>query len=146
MIDKPLIEKKLRKIEEFMRELSTVSIESFDEFAGNIVTKRFIERNIELAIENMTDICKHLISGLDLKEPETYAECFDIIANGGVIQKEGIDVFKSMVRFRNILIHAYEGVDDSITYGIYKKRLGDFTLFINSIRSYLHKEDISKLG
>jgi len=102
MIDKPLIEKKLLKIEEFLRELNTVNIESFDEFVGNIVTKRFIERNIELAIENMTDICKHLISGLDLKEPETYAECFDILSNGGVIQKEGIDVFKSMVRFRNI--------------------------------------------
>ena len=55
MIDKPLIEKKLRKIEEFLRELNTVNIESFDEFVGNIVTKRFIERNIELAIESMTD-------------------------------------------------------------------------------------------
>jgi uncharacterized protein YutE (UPF0331/DUF86 family) len=42
-----------------------------------------------------------------------------------------------MVRFRNILIHAYEGVDDSITYGIYKRRLDDFEIFIKEIREYL---------
>jgi uncharacterized protein YutE (UPF0331/DUF86 family) len=72
MIDKHLIEKKLRKIEEFLKELKTVSVGSVEEFKKDIVVKRFIERNIELAIEQMVDICKHCISGLDLREPETY--------------------------------------------------------------------------
>ncbi len=50
MIDRPLIEKKLRKIEEFLKELAIVKIESVEEFKDNIVTKRFVERNPELAI------------------------------------------------------------------------------------------------
>jgi uncharacterized protein YutE (UPF0331/DUF86 family) len=79
MIDQPLIEKKLRKIEEFLKELKIVNIENYEEFKRNIVAKRFIERNLELAIEQMIDICKHLVSGLDLKEPETFAECFEIL-------------------------------------------------------------------
>lgn len=139
MLDKPLIEKKLRKIEEFLRELRTVRIESFDEFKENIVVKRFIERNIELSIEQMVDICKHFISTLDLKEPETYSECFDILAKAMVIPEGTINTFKSMVRFRNILIHAYDGIDDSITYGLYKRHLEDFRTFINSIREYIQK-------
>jgi uncharacterized protein YutE (UPF0331/DUF86 family) len=49
MIDGPLVEKKLRKIEDLLRELRTVSIESFDEFKENVVVKRFVERNVELA-------------------------------------------------------------------------------------------------
>jgi len=42
-----------------------------------------------------------------------------------------------MVRFRNILIHAYDGIDDGITYGIYTKHLKDFKTFIKYIRTYL---------
>jgi uncharacterized protein YutE (UPF0331/DUF86 family) len=139
MIDRPLIEKKLRKIEEFLKELEIVKIESVEEFKGNIVTKRFIERNLELAIEQMIDICKHLVGALDLKEPETFAECFEILAKGGVIPTETVSMFQSMVRFRNFLIHVYDGVDDSITYGIYMRHLGDFRDFIKVTRDYLQK-------
>lgn len=140
MIDKLLIERKLRKIEEFLRELKTIKMGSFEEFRENTIIKRFVERNIELSIEQMVDICKHFISGLDLREPETYSECFEILAKSGVIPEKTVDTFKSMVRFRNVLIHAYDGIDDSITYGIYKERLKDFRIFINSVRGYLQKE------
>lgn len=137
MLDKPLIEKKLRKIEEFLRELNAVSIENYDAFSKNIVVKRFIERNIELSIEQMVDICKHFISALDLSEPESYSECFEILSGAGIIPTETVSTFKSMARFRNILIHVYDGIDDTITYGLYKKRLDDFKTFIDNIRAYL---------
>jgi len=137
MIDKTLVEKKLRRIEEFLRELKNVEISTVEEFKENVITRRFIERNIELAIEQMIEICKHFVSGLDLSEPETYSECFDMLAKEGVILEQSLDTFKSMVRFRNILIHAYEGVDDSMTYGIYKRRLDDFKIFIKEIRDYI---------
>ncbi len=141
MIDKHLIEKKLRGIEGFLREIEVAEAPvDFDSFSKNIIFKRFVERNIELAIEQMTDICKHFISGLDLQEPETYAECFEIIGRSGILEAESVDTFQSMARYRNLLIHAYDGVDDTITYGIYSKRLNDFRLFTSSIRNYLEKE------
>lgn len=144
MIDKPLIERKLRRIEDFLRELKGIEIGSIKKFKENIITKRFIERNIELAIEQMIDICKHIVSGLDLGEPETYAECLDSLVNEGIVSPKKIDTYKAMVRFRNILIHAYEGVDDSITYGIYKRRLGDFRSFVKNIRGYLLNKKFSE--
>lgn len=144
MIDKPLIEKKLRRIEDLLRELNGVEIATIEEFKLNIVVKRFIERNIELAIEQMIDICKHLVSGLDLKEPETYSDCLNSIAKEGIISEQYLDTYKSMVRFRNLLIHAYEGVDDSITYNIYKQRLDDFRAFIKELRSYLGNPDLHR--
>lgn len=140
MIDRPLVERKLRKIEEFLKELEIAKIESYEAFKENIIIKRFIERNLELAIEQMIDICKHLVSALDLREPETFAECFEILAKGEVIPTNAVSMFQSMVRFRNFLIHVYDGVDDSITYGIYMRHLGDFTYFIKVIRDYLQKK------
>jgi uncharacterized protein YutE (UPF0331/DUF86 family) len=137
MIDKILIERKLRNIEEFLKELTAAPVNNFEEFKANIVTRRFIERNIELAIEQMVDICKHLVSGLDLKEPETYAECFESLAGSGIIRLESVAKFQVMVRFRNMLIHIYDDIDDSITYGIYTKHLGDFRLFITQLREVI---------
>jgi uncharacterized protein YutE (UPF0331/DUF86 family) len=139
MIDKILIERKLRKIEEFLKELEAASVKSFGEFKANVVIRRFIERNIELAIEQMVDICKHLVSGLDLKEPETYTECFESLATNSIIHAESVAKFQAMVRFRNMLIHIYDGIDDSITYGIYTKQTGDFTLFIVQIREFINR-------
>ncbi len=52
MIDKQLIEKKLRCIEKLLRELVSVKVETME---------RFKERNIELAVEHMVDILNTLI-------------------------------------------------------------------------------------
>lgn len=142
MTDKLLVEKKLRRIEELLRELALVSVDTLENFRENIITRRFIERNIELGVEQMIDVCKHLVCSLELSEPETYSECFDILAKEGIVSKGNSETFKTMIRFRNILIHAYDGVDDSITYGIYKLRLNDFRAFIEEIRAYLHKKKI----
>jgi uncharacterized protein YutE (UPF0331/DUF86 family) len=137
MIDKILIEKKLRKIEQYLKEIGQIEIKSLAEFKENVVLKRFIERDIELSIEQMVDICKHIVSSLDLNTPETYFECFDIISGEGFISGENLEVFKSMVKFINLLIHGYDKVDDSITYGIYRNHLNDFRLYIDEIRNHL---------
>lgn len=139
MIDRLLIEKKLRKIEEFLNELQSAPVGSFDEFQENVVMRRFVERNIELAIEQMVDICKHLVSGLDLKEPENYAECFKILSEKGIVSTEAAAKFQAMVRFRNMLIHVYDNIDNTITYGIYTKHIGDFRLFASQLREFLQK-------
>jgi len=147
MINKSLIEKKLKKIETFLKEIESAKApDNFQAFSENIVFKRFTERNIELAIEQMIDICKHFVSGLDLKEPETYAECFEILGEAKVLPVETVDIFRTMVKYRNLLIHAYDGVDDTITFGIYKKRLGDFRIFIKAVREYICQEKIQNLN
>lgn len=137
MIDKQLVEKKLRRIEQFMRELETTSFDTLEEFQSDLVRKRFIERNIELAVEQVMDICRHLVAGLNLREPETYADCFDILHEQKIIPAESLDIFKSMARYRNLLIHAYDGIDDAVTYGIYKQKLGDFRRYIEIMRRYM---------
>jgi len=50
MIDKTLVRNRLKKIEQYVEELKNIKEVSFEEFQKNIVIKRFIERNLELAI------------------------------------------------------------------------------------------------
>ncbi len=137
MIDKQLVDKNLRTIEQYIREVREVDFPSFESFRDDIIKKRFVERNIELAIEQIIDICRHIVSSLDLKEPDTYAECFSTLSKEGVIPEDNVSTFQKMVRYRNMLIHAYNGVDDSITYGIFRKNLEDFDTFVKLIRNYI---------
>lgn len=138
MIDTHLLTQKLKRIEQFLREMETADgPATFAEFSSNTVFKRFVERNIELSIEQMIDICRHLVSGLDLQEPETYAACFEILGNADIIPETSVETFKAMARYRNLIIHGYDGVEDTITFGILKKRLGDFRIYIGYIRQYL---------
>lgn len=141
MPDKAIVEKKLARIQEYLRELRQTSFENLKDYQNDVVRKRFVERNIELCIEAMVDICRHLISSLDLQEPETYADCFRILARGSVIPEDKQDIFAAMARFRNRLIHLYHDVDDTITYDIYRNRLSDFDDFAEVISAYLNRNN-----
>ncbi len=134
MIDKVLIRSKLKKIEEFAEELKSRRKVSFEDFQKNIVLKRFVERNLELAIQQMIDIYKHLVSRLNLREPVSYADCFEILAEEGYLSEENLEKYKNMARFRNLLIHIYEKVTDKIVYEIFQKNLEDFELFVDEIK------------
>lgn len=139
MIDRHLIEHKLRRIEGFLREINLAEIPSYKAFKGDIIKKRFIERNIQLSIEEMIDICKHIVSSLDMPDTETYRECFEKLAVSEIISKKNLEVYKRMIGFRNKLIHAYEGMNEEEIYGIYKRRLNDFHKFVKEIRDYIRK-------
>ncbi len=134
MIDKVLIRSKLKKIEEFAEELKSRRKVSFEDFQKNIVLKRFVERNLELAIQQMIDIYKHLVSRLNLREPVSYADCFEILAEEGYLSEENLEKYKNMARFRNLLIHIYEKVTDKIVYEIFQKNLEDFGFFVDEIK------------
>ena len=141
MIEKQLLERQMKSMENLLKEIEQVADKphSLAAFKEKIVFKRFIERNIELAIEKMISIGKHIISSLDLPEPETYAGTIDVLATEGIIPQEHNEMFKSMVRYRNILVHGYDNVDDDITYNVLKNHLSDFLTFISDIRCFMNK-------
>ena len=140
LIDKKLLERKVLKIEGYLRELKGVKVETLQDYRENFVIKRFIERNLELIIEQIIDICRHLVSRVSSKVPETYSECFEILAEEGLINLENVEVYKRMAKFRNLLIHSYDKVDDEVVYGVYKKHLNDFSIFLQEMKVLLRSD------
>jgi predicted nucleotidyltransferase len=74
---------------------------------------------------------------IDLSEPETQAECFDILRRNKIIRGKTLSNFRAMARFRNRLIHVYDDVDGTITFEVCTKHLKDFDLFARLIRSFM---------
>lgn len=137
MINKVLIKSKIKKMLKYIKEIETYRPKSLQEYKNNLILKRFIERNLELAIQEMIDICKHLVSRLNLEEPSSYANCIDILVEENIISKDRAEIYKQMIKFRNLLIHTYEKIIDDKIYGIIEKHLKDFNNFAEEIEGYL---------
>ena len=103
--------------------------------------KKAIERNLQIIVEVLIDICQRVIS-LNKKAPattgkEAITKCIQL----GMLSSE--DNYIRMVQFRNIVVHQYEEIDMEILSGIMNKRLGDFTKFKEEVLNYAKNKFIS---
>ncbi|MBW2368937.1 MAG: DUF86 domain-containing protein [Deltaproteobacteria bacterium] len=130
------IESKIKTVEERLQKLRNVEsgLRSFDAFQSNTDLKDIVERNLQVAIETCLDIGKIVISRKKLAEPKDNKGIFVILAEAGVINQQSLSFMIPMAGTRNILVHGYDKVDDSLVYGILKKHLDDFNTFLRQIR------------
>lgn len=114
------IESSLRKLSEIIKKAST-----YDEYVKSWIIKDAAERNLHRAIEALIDIGKMLVSDKKLKIPESNREVFLVLAENNLFPTEYLELIYKMIGVRNIIVHSYDKVDDSLVYVILKKNLKD---------------------
>jgi uncharacterized protein YutE (UPF0331/DUF86 family) len=115
-------------------------INTFNTYAQSADLKDLAERNLQIAIEACFDIGKIIISQKMLRDPKDNKDIFVILAEAGIIGLRSLEFITPMAGTRNILVHGYDKVDDSLVYGILKRHLNDFDVFLTEIRdNYLSK-------
>ncbi len=92
-----------------------------------------------LSIEACIGICDHLVSRRARKAPTTFAECFQLLKEQGVILEPLCNKLKQMTRFHNLIVHGYWKVDDTEVYRILQNSLGDFDAYIQSVEDLILK-------
>jgi uncharacterized protein YutE (UPF0331/DUF86 family) len=93
--------------------------------------------NVQRSIQATIDIANILISINGWKLPASYKECFAIIAEQKVIDKEMAEKLQKMCGFRNIAVHDYQEITPPIMQSIMTHHLRDFEDFYTSIFHYL---------
>ncbi len=63
------------------------------------------------------DACFHLVARLKGVVPDTYKACFIDLVTSGLISQELADKLKELSGLRNVIAHAYWGVDHAQLYG-----------------------------
>ena len=115
-------------------------INTFNTYAQSADLKDLAERNLQIAIEACFDIGKIIISQKMFRDPKDNKDIFVILAEAGIIGLRSLEFLTPMAGTRNILVHGYDKVDDSLVYGILKRHLNDFDIFLTEIRdNYLSK-------
>lgn len=134
------IRAKIAVVQERIRRLSGFKRLSYESYLKDLTVKDAVERNIEVAVQACIDIARILIKRERLREPEDNKGVFVVLAENGIIGEGSLRFLVPMAGTRNILVHGYDKIDDAIIFGVLKKHLSDFTLFLKDIeKNYLKK-------
>ena len=124
-----------------MKRLEQLSntLNSFDKYQTSPDVKDIAERNVQVAIEGCLDIAKIVISSKELPEPKDNKGVFSVLAEASILSDKSLKFLVPMAGTRNVLVHGYDKVEDSVIYGVLKRYLDDFAVFLKEIKeNYLN--------
>jgi uncharacterized protein YutE (UPF0331/DUF86 family) len=137
MNDIELLSNKISFLRDYLRHLEQADDITWAKYTSDIRSKAFVERYLHLCVEEVLDICNHLIAENDWREPRNFRDLFTILAEQGVVSEQDVLTFQNMASFRNLLVHRYEKIDDKVVFGIFRRRLNDFHRFIEAISAWI---------
>ena len=137
MLDREVIESKLRFLREYLNDLKEYESISLRDYKTSKKDQRFVERTLHLACECCLAISAHMISRVGLREPADNKDLFVILFENSIISESTHRAMMKMAKFRNIIVHDYARIEPEIVIGILKKDIEDFKQFARQIILYL---------
>ena len=129
---------KLEALEQVLTELKSLGMVSVAQLENEWRTRRAIERDLQILVEIVIDVCQRLIS-LEGRTPATtgrkaVSTCVQI----GILSD--YEPYGKMVQFRNFIVHRYERVDTDILVNMVNRRMPDFEQFRNEVLTYVREQ------
>ncbi|MBS4029895.1 MAG: DUF86 domain-containing protein [Clostridiales bacterium] len=134
MVDKDVLKQRLLLLCEYIDDLENAGGISYEEFLQDKVTRRYIERTLQLAIEACLDIGGHIIADLRLREPEDNKDIFTVLVENGFLKEEKKDDYQKMIGFRNVIVHDYVRLDAEIVFRVLLGSIDDLRDFARAIK------------
>lgn len=140
VLDREVLQRRLRRLEEYVGYLKELKKIERQEYLANHVIQSAVERDLQLAIECVLDIGNHIIAAMGLREPERYQDIILILGEEGILPQEFAASFALAAGFRNILVHDYMEIDRMKVYEMLQEKLDDFGCFAGYVMEYMTRE------
>ena len=92
-----------------------------------------LKYRLVVAIEAAIDAGSHVIATQRLRYPATFADTFASLAESGWLDGPLSERLSDAARFRNVLVHLYDTVDDDRVLEIARTRLDDLDAYQRSL-------------
>lgn len=130
---------KLQALDRTLVELRSLGEVSPERMRHDWLVWRAIERDIQVLVEIVIDVCQRVLS-LAGQTPATNAgEAVERCIYLGALSDN--DAYRNMVQFRNFIVHRYDRVDVAILADVVNHRLSDFDQFKHEILAYVQQQD-----
>ncbi len=140
MVDASVVLRKLSELETYQRQIGEFSGIALDAYRADWKTQRIVERTLQMMVETCADIAAHIVSDGGMRPPQSYADAFQVLKENAVLTPDLAAVMEKMAKFRNVVVHQYEGIDAGIVITILKKHLADFDRFRDAVLQYLKSQ------
>ena len=125
--------RKLAELEIYIKQMQEYSTITVKEYSKDWKLERIIERTLQMMIELCVDITNHIIADKKYRVPTSYSDTFQELEEEGLISKKQYKTMKKMAQFRNIVVHHYDKIDETIVVNILRRNLKDFFEYRDSI-------------
>jgi uncharacterized protein YutE (UPF0331/DUF86 family) len=125
---------KLQTLEELLGELRSLGRITSGRLEQDWLTRRAVERNLQVLTEIVIDVCQRLISLAGQTPAATSVDAIQRCVQLGVLSS--MEPFRKMIQFRNFIVHRYERIDVAILAEIVNNRLEDFGTFRRQVLEY----------
>lgn len=129
-----VIVNKLQSMDQTLDELRSLGTVSVAQLENDWRIQRAIERNLQVLVEIVIDVCQRILVLENQTPASTSADAIERCVQLGALS--GHDSYRKMEQFRNFIVHRYEKVDTGILVGMVNKRLADFERFRDEILDY----------
>ena len=126
---------KLQALDLMLAELRTLDVVSAKTLRTDWQQRRAIERNLQVLVEVVIDVCQRLVMLTGQSPATSGADAIERCIQIGALTPD--ETHTRMVRLRNFLVHRYEHIDPGIPANMVNRHLGDFEKFRNEILAYV---------
>ena len=138
MVDSGVILKRIGRIRKCVSILEEIRrTHSKRKFLADEMIQAAAERNIQVAVQAVLDICNHVVADMKLEVPDEEKQAFQILASHKFISPALAKTLAAMAGMRNVLVHEYLEVDRERVYAILTTNLDDFEKLIVAILKLL---------
>lgn len=136
-IDSDIIFRKLSTISNNLKLLQRFSSISEKEYVSDYYAKKAAERILQELIEAAVDINMHIISEKGAETPPDYYESFIKLGELRILPENLASKLAPSAGLRNILVHEYNAIKDSLVLKAIRKAQDDFAEYIKNIEAFL---------
>ena len=126
---------KLEWLDRTLVELRSLGLVTEKQIEDDWRTRRAIERDLQVLVETVVDVCQRIVSLSGQTPPTTGREAVERCVQLGALSE--YEPYGKMVQFRNFIVHRYERVEGTILAEMVNQRLGDFERFRQEIMAYV---------
>ncbi|GAB4147396.1 MAG: hypothetical protein Fur0021_06190 [Candidatus Promineifilaceae bacterium] len=130
-----VIAQKLETMEGVLNELRSLGQIGIADLERDWKTRRAIERDLQVVIEIIIDICQRFIALAGQAPAATSSDAIIRCVQLGVLSDR--EAYRRVVRFRNFLVHRYDFIDLEILAEVINQRLTEFEQFRDDVLSYV---------
>lgn len=116
MLDKSVIEQKIKQIITYLNEIKPILQMNFEEYKKDVYKMRALERNIQLIVDNMVDINNEFLADQNIEPADEYYGSFTKLLQTDIFPEDLLNILAPLTGLRNRLVHEYEKVDQKILF------------------------------